>query len=91
MSEEQRIIRFVGSVQGVGFRFTTCRVAGSFNVTGSVRNCPDGSVECIVEGTSDEIAAFLQALEDRMGYFIRDRSQVSAPHTGRFHAFGVVY
>jgi hypothetical protein len=26
-----------------------------------------------------------------MGYFIRDRSEVSAPHTGRFHGFGVVY
>jgi len=91
MAEEQRIIRFVGSVQGVGFRFTTCRLAGSFDVTGSVRNCSDGSVECIVEGAPDEIAAFLQALEDRMGHFIRGRTEVSAPYTGRFHAFGVAY
>ncbi|MDP6543566.1 MAG: acylphosphatase [Phycisphaerae bacterium] len=91
MAEEQRIIRFAGSVQGVGFRFTTCRLAGSFDVTGSVRNCPDGSVECIVEGTPDEIDAFLQAMEDRMGHFIRDRTQVSAPYTGRFHGFSVVY
>ena len=91
MAEEQRIIRFVGSVQGVGFRFTTCRVAGSFDVTGSVRNCPDGGVECIVEGRPDEIAAFLQALEDQMGHFIRNRTEVSAPHTGRFHGFGVAY
>jgi len=91
MAKEQRIIRFSGNVQGVGFRFTTCRLAGSFDVTGSVRNCSDGSVECIVEGAPDEIAAFLQALEDQMGYFIRDRSEVSAPHTGRFHGFGVMY
>ena len=91
MSREQRIIRFVGNVQGVGFRFTTCRLAESFDVTGSVRNCSDGSVECIVEGTPDEIAAFLEALEDRLGHFIRDRSQVSAPHTGRFHGFAVAY
>ena len=91
MAEEQRIIRFAGSVQGVGFRFTTCRVAEGFDVTGSVRNCPDGSVECIVEGAPDEIEAFLQALEDRMGHFIRDRTQGIAPHTGRFHGFGVAY
>jgi len=91
MVEEQRIIRFAGNVQGVGFRFTTCRLAGSFDVTGSVRNCPDGSVECIVEGAPDEIVAFLQALEDRMGHFIRNRTEVSAPYTGRFRAFGVVY
>lgn len=91
MVEEQRIVRFAGNVQGVGFRFTTCRLAGSFDVTGSVRNCSDGSVECIVEGASDEIAAFLGALEDQMGCFIRDRSEVSAPHTGKFHGFSVAY
>ena len=91
MVEEQRIVRFAGNVQGVGFRFTTCRLAGSFDVTGSVRNCPDGSVECIVEGQADEIEAFLVAVEDRMGHFIFDRTQVSAPHTGRFQGFGVTY
>ena len=91
MAEEQRIIRFAGSVQGVGFRFTTCRVAGAFDVTGSVRNCSDGSVECIVEGTPDEIVAFLHAMEDQMGHFIRSRTEASAPYTGRFHGFGVAY
>ena len=91
MAEEQRIIRFAGNVQGVGFRFTACRIARSFDVTGSVRNCSDGGVECIVEGGPDEIAAFLGALEDRMGHFIRNRTQVSAPYTGRFGAFTVVY
>ncbi|MCP4375552.1 MAG: acylphosphatase [bacterium] len=91
MIEEQRIIRFSGNVQGVGFRFTTCRLAGSFDVTGSVRNCSDGSVECIVEGSPDEIAAFVQALEEQMGHFIHNRTETTAPHTGRFHGFGVVY
>ena len=91
MVKEQRIIRFVGHVQGVGFRYTTCRAAGAFDVTGTVRNCLDGAVECVVEGESDEIAAFLQALDDRMGRFIHNRTEVSATYTGRFHAFGVAY
>ncbi|MDP6045303.1 MAG: acylphosphatase [Phycisphaerae bacterium] len=91
MSQEQRTIRFTGNVQGVGFRFTTCRIAESFDVTGSVRNCPDGAVECIVEGAPDEIDAFVRALEDRMGHFIRDRTEVIAPHTGRFGGFSVSY
>ena len=91
MVKEQRIIRFVGHVQGVGFRYNTCRAAGAFDVTGSVRNCLDGAVECIVEGEPNEIAAFLQALEDRMGRFIHNRTEVSAPYTGRFHIFGVTY
>ena len=89
--QEQRTIRFIGNVQGVGFRFTACRVAGAFDVTGSVRNCVDGSVECIVEGQRDEIAKFIQAMEDRMGHFIRDRTEFSAPYTGRFSAFSVTY
>ena len=91
MSQEQRIIKFVGQVQGVGFRFTTCRVAGAFDVTGSVRNCADGSVECIVEGSIDEIEPFLLALDDQMGRFIRSRTEVTAPYSGRYHAFGVAY
>ena len=91
MAKEQRIIRFAGHVQGVGFRFNTCRAAGAFDVTGTVRNCPDGAVECVVEGESDEIAAFLQALDDRMGYSIHSRTEASAPYIGRFHAFGVAY
>jgi acylphosphatase len=91
MAQEQRIIRFVGNVQGVGFRFTTCRVARAFDITGSVRNCPDGSVECVVEGDTDEIAVFLEAMQDSMGHFIHNRTEVSAPYTGRFHIFGVAY
>ena len=91
MAEEQRIIRFAGNVQGVGFRFTTCRIAGSFDVTGSVRNCADGAVECIVEGSPDEIEAFVGALEDQMGHFIRDRTEATAPHSGRFDGFFVAY
>jgi acylphosphatase len=39
-----------GRVQGVGFRYTTCRVAGSMGITGWVRNRSDGQVEMLVEG-----------------------------------------
>jgi len=89
--QEQRTVKFIGNVQGVGFRFTTCRVAGAFDVTGSVRNCVDGSVECIIEGDRDEIAEFLQAIQDRMGHFIRELTEYSAPYTGRFSDFSVTY
>ena len=91
MAEEQRIIRFVGDVQGVGFRFTTCRISGSFDVTGSVRNCSDGSVECAAEGDRAEIDAFLAELEDRMRGYIRGRTQQTAPCSGQFGGFGMRY
>ena len=44
-------IIFKGQVQGVGFRYTTHRVAGRYDVTGFVRNLPDGTVEMLVQGT----------------------------------------
>jgi len=89
MSAEQRIIRFVGNVQGVGFRFTTYRAAGAFDVTGTVRNCVDGSVECIVEGAADEIDAFVAAVEDRLSHYIRGRTEATAPYSGRFRSFEI--
>jgi hypothetical protein len=39
---ERREVLYEGNVQGVGFRFTTNRVAGRFDVAGYVRNLPDG-------------------------------------------------
>ena len=34
---------FVGRVQGVGFRFTAYNVAKRYQLTGMVRNVPDGT------------------------------------------------
>jgi acylphosphatase len=45
MDKQQRTVRFSGMVQGVGFRYTACRIAGRYDVTGYVKNLHDGSVE----------------------------------------------
>lgn len=89
MAAEQRIIRFIGRVQGVGFRWTTCRVAEGYDVVGAVRNCSDGSVECVAEGTPAEIDAFIQELSGRMTGHIRDVQQQTAPASGTFDGFSV--
>ena len=91
MNDQQRIIHFSGSVQGVGFRYTACRVAGGYDVTGYVRNCPDGRVECVVEGAADQIDAFLEELSRRMSGYIHEVSQQTAPATGGFRTFGLRY
>ncbi len=48
-----------GLVQGVNFRFYTRQSALSFNVTGWVRNLPDGSVEGCFEGDEADVNALV--------------------------------
>jgi acylphosphatase len=91
MAQQQRIVRFTGQVQGVGFRFTAIRAAACYDVTGWVRNVPDGTVECTVEGEPAEIDAFLEDLSGRMRGYIRSRTQQTAPATGAFRSFDVKY
>ncbi len=88
---EQRIVTFRGDVQGVGFRYTTVRTAGGFDVAGTVRNRPDGTVEVVVEGECDEIDAFLDALRARLGSHIRGEHAQKAPASGRYCGFSVTY
>ena len=44
------MIRVTGQVQGVNFRSSTKAEADALNLTGWVRNCPDNSVEVVIEG-----------------------------------------
>ncbi|MFN8311156.1 MAG: acylphosphatase [Chitinophagales bacterium] len=44
-----------GTVQGVGFRKATLRVAEVLQLRGFVRNLPDGSVEVEAEGEEDKV------------------------------------
>ena len=89
MAAEQRQVFFDGDVQGVGFRYTACRVAGGYDVTGYVRNLPDGRVECLVEGDADQIDCFLVDLSRQMRPYIRRTMQQTLPAAGSYDAFTV--
>ena len=52
-----------GKVQGVGFRYFVGKAGVKRGLTGNARNCPDGTVEIIVEGNAAEIAGFLKEVE----------------------------
>ena len=47
-----------GVVQGVGFRYFTQRSAARHQVSGYVRNLPDGRVETFVQGPEKSVEAF---------------------------------
>ena len=55
----QKKFIFSGTVQGVGFRYTTYRIALNYNITGWVKNLPDGTVEVIACGNEKEIKEFI--------------------------------
>lgn len=48
--------RIEGRVQGVGFRWWTRSQALRLHLTGSVRNCPDGSVLVMACGSPEHLA-----------------------------------
>jgi len=86
---QQREVYYAGRVQGVGFRYTVRSLAGRFEVTGFVRNLPDGRVHLVAEGPPDQIAALLDAVKAEMGYYIRETNETERAATGRFRSFEV--
>ncbi len=55
------------------FRYTVKTVAAGCEITGLVRNLPDGRVELITEGTREELEAFRAAIRDEgLAGFIQD-------------------
>jgi acylphosphatase len=59
-----RQLFYEGRVQGVGFRYTCKQMARGYDVTGWVRNLPDGRVELQCAGERDEVEDFLAAIAE---------------------------
>ena len=64
---EEAHIFVSGIVQGVGFRAAVKRHAIEHRIKGYVRNLDDGRVEICAQGTSRQIASFLQTIRDKPG------------------------
>jgi acylphosphatase len=83
-------IFYSGRVQGVGFRYTVKSVANGFEVTGMVRNLPDGRVELKAEGAKDELKAFSQAIhESGLEHFIQKEDVSWAEAENEFRGFEI--
>lgn len=53
-----------GVVQGVYFRASTAKMARGLEVSGWVRNLPDGSVEAVLEGDAPRVAEAIEWLRE---------------------------
>ena len=79
-----------GQVQGVGFRWTTRRLAARFAVTGFVRNLSAGDVELVVEGEQEEVVGLLGAIDgSSLGPGITDRRAEWTEARGDLAAFEI--
>ncbi len=54
-----RYLKISGRVQGVGFRYHMIRAARELGVTGWVRNRRDGSVEAMIQGSTEAVEAMI--------------------------------
>ncbi len=79
MALQQRIVIFRGNVQGVGFRYTAIRIAENYDVTGYVRNLPNGDVELVAEGDQGHIDLLVEELARRFEGYIRSQAAQIAP------------
>jgi acylphosphatase len=53
-------IKVIGQVQGVGYRFSTLRMATSLRLTGYVKNLPDDSVCIEAQGAPDSVRDLIE-------------------------------
>lgn len=89
---QHAVVTVSGQVQGVGFRFTTRRLAQKFDVSGYVMNLPDGRVRMEAEGREAELDAFFNAVKvSRLGGGIRRWEESRGPARGLPPGFDIRY
>lgn len=86
---QRKNVYFSGRVQGVGFRYTTRNIAGDYEITGFVRNLPDGRVELVIQGPETQIQAFLDELTGEMARYIIETTVQDQPCLDEFEGFEI--
>ena len=89
---ERVLVHYSGRVQGVGFRATVRHIACGYDVTGTVRNLPDGRVELIAEGAKNELKAFLEGVaQGELSGFIAEQIETWQPTQGNLRGFAITH
>ena len=91
MNHIAKHIIFIGRVQGVGFRFTAYDIANRYQLTGLVRNMPDGSVEMLAQGHPDDIANCIRDIKESFAGYIRDTKIEEIPTNHQYTDFKITF
>lgn len=79
-----------GRVQGVGFRYNTRVEALRLNLTGYVKNLPDGTVEIVAEGPPQSLSQLLEwAQEGPPASEVKQVNTTYSPANGEFGTFSI--
>lgn len=86
-------IFYGGRVQGVGFRYAVKQLATGFEVSGWVKNLPDGRVEMLVSSHDpEELEAFLTELQENSGvaHGIKEKEVHKVPPPAGLKGFSII-
>ena len=91
MNQTAKHIIFTGQVQGIGFRFTALDIANRYKLTGLVRNLPDGTVEMVTQGPSDNIADCIRDIKEAFEGYIRETKTEEIPQDPKYTDFKITF
>lgn len=80
-------IEVYGRVQGVGFRWSSCREARQLGVNCWVRNRPDGSVEILAQGEDNAVKFLIEWASHGPADARVDRMEITDCHPEKLDGF----
>ena len=90
MARVAKKLLITGEVQGVGYRFFAQRAAARHQVQGLVKNCADGSVEVIAEGSGADVEEFKKDLVTGPQWSrVRQVEEINIEPTGLYASFRI--
>ncbi len=78
-------------MQGVGFRYDSCRIARSHGIRGYVRNLSDGDVELVGEAAPGALRRMVDEICQETHGHVVDYSVSTSAATDQFSSFNVSF
>ncbi len=91
MDQKAKHIIFSGQVQGVGFRFTAFNIAKRCELTGFVRNLPDGGVEMLAQGPIEAVDDCIRDIKEQFSGYIRETKTEEITPNPQYTEFEITF